>query len=212
MFKLQSPSKYSPLDAIHLIEIFFHCSQQFLNSSILMSFSASAIFCFTSSTSAKHFPLRTFFIPGNKQKNKVTRGGIRWTLMPPEGGTQQSGHFLSKTAEHSAWCAHKSPLMKWANALKESSIKFHWSLSHHQLVHWYRWVLEHSPTGRTLHLNKSALQKIIRSYFECPFVYEKLSQRDPCFYFNLFFTYFIVFFKRYSFLIFCCLWWRCSWW
>ena len=35
---------------------------QFLNSSILITFSASDIFCFTSSTWRKHFPLRTFFI------------------------------------------------------------------------------------------------------------------------------------------------------
>ena len=61
MFKLQSPSKYSPFDAIHLLRFFFHCSKQFLNSSILMPFSASAIFCFTYSTLTKHFPLRPFF-------------------------------------------------------------------------------------------------------------------------------------------------------
>ena len=46
-------------------DIFFYCSKQFLNLLILMPFSASTIclfVCFTSSTSAKHFPLRTFFI------------------------------------------------------------------------------------------------------------------------------------------------------
>ena len=67
MFKLQSPSKYSPFDAIHLSRHFFPTAQkQFLNSLILMSFSASAVFCFTFSTLAKHFPLRTFFIWENK--------------------------------------------------------------------------------------------------------------------------------------------------
>ena len=30
-FKLQSSSKYSPFDAIHLLRWFFHCSKQFLN-------------------------------------------------------------------------------------------------------------------------------------------------------------------------------------
>ena len=34
MFTLQSPSKYSPFDAIYLLRHFFHCSKQFLNSSI----------------------------------------------------------------------------------------------------------------------------------------------------------------------------------
>ena len=72
MFKLQSLSEYSPFDAIHLSRHFFHCSKQFLNTLILMPLSASAIFCFTSSTSAEHFPLRTLLIRGNK----VTRGKI----------------------------------------------------------------------------------------------------------------------------------------
>ena len=55
-------------------DVFFHCSKQFWNLSILMPVSASAIFCFTSSTSAKLFFLRTFFIRGNKEK--VSRGEI----------------------------------------------------------------------------------------------------------------------------------------
>ena len=38
-----------------------------LNSLILITFSASAIFCFTSSTLAKHFPLINFSIRGNKK-------------------------------------------------------------------------------------------------------------------------------------------------
>ena len=69
MFKVQSPSKHSPFDATHLSRCFFHCSEQFLSLSILMSFSASAVFCFISSTSAKRFPLRTdFFHWGNKKE------------------------------------------------------------------------------------------------------------------------------------------------
>ena len=60
MFKLQSPSKYSPFDAIHILRLFFPLLKQFLNTSLLMPFIASAIFCFTSSTFAKYFRLRTF--------------------------------------------------------------------------------------------------------------------------------------------------------
>ena len=87
MFKLQSPSKYSPCDATHpLIETFFDYSKQFLNLSMLMLFSAFAIFCFTSSTSAKHFPLRNFFIPGNKKKDARSEihctGGWGMGVMP----------------------------------------------------------------------------------------------------------------------------------
>ena len=43
MFKLQSPTKYSPFDAINLSRFFFHCSKQVLNMSMLMLFSASAV-------------------------------------------------------------------------------------------------------------------------------------------------------------------------
>ena len=69
MFKLQSPSKYSPLDAMHLSRCFFHGSKQFLNLQILMPFSASVVFCFTSSTSMKRFLLRILFIQGNRTKS-----------------------------------------------------------------------------------------------------------------------------------------------
>ena len=62
MFKFQSPSKCSVFGAIHLSRCFFHCSKLLLNLLILMPFNASSVFCFTSSTSAKHFPLRNFFI------------------------------------------------------------------------------------------------------------------------------------------------------
>ena len=75
MFKFQSPSKYSPFDATHLWRFFSHCSEHFFNSSILMPFSASAIFCFTSSTSAKRFPLGTFFTKGNSKKSLGARSG-----------------------------------------------------------------------------------------------------------------------------------------
>ena len=62
IFKLHSPSKYSPFDTLCLSRHFSHCSKYFLNSWILMPFSAPAVISFTSFTSAKCFPLRTFFI------------------------------------------------------------------------------------------------------------------------------------------------------
>ena len=95
MFKLQSPSNYSPFDAIQLLKFFFYCSEQFLDPSILKLFSASAIFCFTSSTSTKRFPLRTFFILGNKSH-------LGQDQMKKKGGTRGLCHFWSKTAKHSA--------------------------------------------------------------------------------------------------------------
>ena len=63
-----------------------------------MPFSASAIFYFTSSISAKHFTLRTFFIQGNK---KSCSG---WDQVNREGGAQGSHQFGSKTAVHSVQC------------------------------------------------------------------------------------------------------------
>ena len=44
MLKLQSPSRYSPSDAIHLLRSFLHSSKQFLTSATLMPLSVSAVF------------------------------------------------------------------------------------------------------------------------------------------------------------------------
>ena len=63
-----------------------------------MPFSTYAVFCVTSSTSAKYFPLTTFFIWGNK---KVTWGEIRWIRRVGLGGPCCC---WLKTAEHSVWC------------------------------------------------------------------------------------------------------------
>ena len=118
-FKLQSP----PFHAIHLLRCFFHCSEQFLNLSILMPFSASAGFCFTSSEMAKHFLLRTFFIRGNK-KSLLEQDWVN-----REGGAWQSCRFGQKqlNAQRSvSRCTRKSPMMKWANVLSLQK-KIHWS-------------------------------------------------------------------------------------
>ena len=160
MFKLQSPSKYSPFDTVHLLRCFFHCSKQFLNLSILMSFSASAVFCFASSTSAKHSPLMTFFIQGNKQK-KVTWSEIGWI--------GRVGHrvmliFGQKLLNIQWRCACKSPIMTWANvlSLQKKFTEAEHSLSQQcQLVHDTNVFLEHSPNRGSLCYKGPALQKII---------------------------------------------------
>ena len=112
-FKLQSPSKYSPFDAIHLFRRFFHCSEKFLNLLILMPCSAFAIFCFTSSTLAKRFPLRTFVTQGNKIKS-LGRGRVNRV-----GGTK-----LLNTQHSVGRRAHESPIGKRASMLQESKKKF----------------------------------------------------------------------------------------
>ena len=98
------------------------------------------LFCFTSSTSAKCFPLRTFFILGNTHK-KVAQGKIGWI------GKVGSCWFWSKTTDHSA--QELTRVLKnypsWnGQTCWESSKKIHWSwmqpLTRSQLVHWHRWV------------------------------------------------------------------------
>ena len=122
MFKLQSPSKYSPFDAIHLLRCFFHSSKQFSNSLILMPSIASGVFYFISSTSAKYFPLRSFLIQGNKKshsgQDQVNTEGEAWKVMT------FFGQKLLNAQCSVGRCARKSLFMKWANVLKDSSKKF----------------------------------------------------------------------------------------
>ena len=172
MFKLQLPSQFSPFDAIHLSRHFLHCSKQFLNLSTLMPFATSAIFCFTSFSSAQCFPLRTFFTQENKRscsgQGQVNR----------EGGVPGSCWFGSN-----CWMLsvdRKSSTMKWANTLKEASKEIHWhctqSLSHVSWCTDTEGTLEHSPSGRSLYYKGPALQKIILGYFGSPLV--RMSQAE----------------------------------
>ena len=149
MFKLQSPSKYSPFDLIHVSRLFLHCLKQFLNVSIFMLLRTSTVFCFISSTLAKGFPLRTFFIRGNKN-SLLGRDLMNW-----EGGTWGSCRFLVKNcwtlSTQCGRCAHKSPVMKWANVLKESSKNsLKPTVASHNNSSWCtdtEGFLEHTPSG-----------------------------------------------------------------
>ena len=80
--------------------------------------SLSAIFCFTSSTSAKCFSLRTFYIGGNKQK-KVSQDEIQWIgSVGLEGASPFFCQKMLNTQHGVDCCVHKSPIMKGANVLK----------------------------------------------------------------------------------------------
>ena len=119
MLKLQTPSKYSPLDAIHLSRCLFLLLKTVFQFIHFMTFSACAIFCFTSSTLAKCFP---FLI----QKNNKKSSWQDWVNR--EGGTQGSCPFWQKllnTQYRVGRYVPKSPIMKWANILEESSKKIH---------------------------------------------------------------------------------------
>ena len=89
-----------------------------------MPFRASAVFGFTSSTLAKRFPVKTFFIPGNKKKKvaPVEIGGIGRV---GHRGPAVLGQKLPNTQRSVGKYTCKSLIMKWANALKESSKKTH---------------------------------------------------------------------------------------
>ena len=90
-----------------------------LNQFLCLLKGASDIFCFTSSTSAKSFPLRTFFQPG---KQKVTLAVNR---VGGAGGHTIFGQKLVNIQLLVGRCARKSPIMKWANTLNNYSKKFH---------------------------------------------------------------------------------------
>ena len=125
---------------------FSHCSKTFLNSLILMPFSALVVFCFTYSTLAKQ--LKTFFI----QRNKKSRLG--WDQVNREVGVWESCHVWSKTAEHSAWCGQVCLLMTHHDGqsvervFKKTSVMP--NTASHNNASWYTdtgGFLEHSPCG-----------------------------------------------------------------
>ena len=142
MFKLRSPSKYFPFDAIHLARCFFPLLKTVLNLSILMPFIASVVFCFTSPT-LQNISLWGLFSSREKQK---CCSGRDWVNR--EGGALLNIH-------HSVGrCAHKSPTMKWANLLKDSKKN---ALKPNTASHNTSWYtdadgfLEHSPSQGSLY-------------------------------------------------------------
>ena len=126
-----------------------------LNSLILIPFRASAIFCFTSSTSAKCFPLRIFFSWRNK---KVAWGKIRWI---GRGGPGDQAFFWSKTAQYSVQCGQ----VRLEITHHKMGKKIHWShIASHSNASWHTdtdGFLEHSPSRGCLYYKGPALQKII---------------------------------------------------
>ena len=161
MFKLQSPSKSSPFDAIYLSRV-FHCSKQFLNSSILMPFSASAIFCFTSSTMAKCFPLKIFFIKG-KQK-KIHSGMIGWIRRLGHGGRVICAQKLLNLSM--VWAGVLIYHPPWNGQIervfKKHSLKL--NAASHKSASWYTDTdrfLEHSSRRAWLYYKRTTFRKII---------------------------------------------------
>ena len=143
MFKLQSPSKYSLFNETHLLRCFFHCSKQFICSSILMLFSASAVLCFTPSISKN---VSLWGLLSSREANiKLLRGEIWWIGRVGHGGHGIFGQKQLTTQCNVGNCTYKSLIMKgqthW-KGLKKIFTEAECSLSQqHQLAHWSRWVL-----------------------------------------------------------------------
>ena len=123
MFKVQSPSKYSLFDAIHIPRL-FSTVQTVLNSSILTPFSASAIF-FSPLPHQQNVSLRGI-LSSRETKKKFLGSKIKWL--------GRLGTGVRPFLVNSCW----TPSVVWAGApwithhemgkvLKESSKKVHWS-------------------------------------------------------------------------------------
>ena len=136
--------KYSPFNAIHQSKQFFHCSTQFLNSSILVLL---LFFCFTSSTLAKHFPLRTFFHGGNKN---VAQGKVRWIGRVGHGGHAVFAQKLLNTQLSVGRYTFESSPQKFTEAEHSLSQQC-------QPVPDTDRFLEHSPSGGNLYYKGSIL-------------------------------------------------------
>ena len=143
--KLQSLSKSSPFGVAYLSGHFSTAQNSFWTywSWCLLALLPFLLFLlFHLFHIGKTFPSEYFFIWGNK--NKVSWGEISWIGRVGNGGHVGFGQKLLNTQRGVGRCAHKSPIMKWANVLKGTSKKLTEAegilSQQHQLVHWYRRV------------------------------------------------------------------------
>ena len=164
MFKLQSLSKYSPFDAIHLSRCFSTSRNSFWTRwfwclLVLLPFFVSPL------PHWQNVSLWGLF-SSRKTKKIVTWGKIGWIQRVRHGGHAIFCQKWLNTQHSVGRCARKSPIMKWANTLKESSKKFteaQTSASHNN-ASWYTdtdGFLDLSPSRGSLYYKGPTLQKII---------------------------------------------------
>ena len=163
MLKLQSPSRYCPLDAIHLLRCFVHRSEQFWTHwfgclLLLLLFLVSPL-----PHQQKRFPLRTFFI-WRKPPKKVTWCKIRWMgreghgviLFWVKNCQTFSAMWEGVLVNHTSWNEQICWKNLWKNSLKLNAAP-------HNNASWYTdtdGFLRHSPNGGSLYKGHT-LQKII---------------------------------------------------
>ena len=95
---------------------------------VLLLFFKLFIYFFAPYTSAM-FPSEDFFHQGNEKR--VARGEMGRIQRVRHGSQAILCQKPPNTQCSVSRWALKSPMVKWANALKESSKKFHWSWTHH---------------------------------------------------------------------------------
>ena len=173
IFKLQSSSKYSPFDAVHLSRCLFHCSKQLLNWFILMPLSVLQ-FLFHPFHIGRGFSFEEFCHPGKQKESLVAKSSRRI------GRVGHRGHAilvqkLLNTQKGVGRCTSKSPIMKWAEVLKvfkKHSPKL--STASHNNVSYYTdtdGLLEHSFSRESLYYRGISLQEIIPVCWGSPFVW-----------------------------------------
>ena len=150
MFKLQSPSKYSRFDAIHLLRLFFP-----LLKTVFKHFDFDAFllpFFPTSPTSVKHFSLRTFFIWGNKKKSHqvwlgdLERVGHKHHTVLVKNCWTLSVMWAGALVNHPSWNERTCWKSLHKNLLKPNAAS-------HNNTSWYTDIdrfLEHSPSQGNL--------------------------------------------------------------
>ena len=120
-------------------------------------------FGFTSSTSAKHFPMRTFFILGNKEKSPGRRSGesvgrsMRVMMFLVKNCWTLSEVWAGALINYSAWNGQMLETVFKKNSLKPDAAS-------HNTTSWYTDTdrfLEHSAGGERLYYKGPDLQKII---------------------------------------------------
>ena len=170
MFKLQSLSKHSPFNTIHLLRHFFHCLKQFWTHQfwyllLLLLFFASPL------PHQQNVSLWGCFSSG-ETKTKSWLSEIGWIQR-----MRHRGHVVFvKPAEHSLWCGqvhlwitHHEMGKHVVRALKKNLLNPNpashnntcWCTDTHEL-----W--DHSPSGRSLCYKGPMLQKIILVFWQAP--------------------------------------------
>ena len=131
-----------------------------------MSFGASAIFFVSPLPHQQNISLWGHFSSKETTKQKkVAWDATGWIGRVRYGGHAIFGQKLLNTQCSVGRCARKSPIMKWANALKESSKNsLMLNTASHNNASWCTdtdGFLEYSPSRGSLYYKGPALQKII---------------------------------------------------